>query len=215
MYSLSELSDHHKLWNNSRSLKPDEIKVSYKTKLTLVSWGIFGVLRDASSYYALYHLASVFSSPYRDYFAIFRSRDSTANPRTRRTWTVISTTGKFITCSYLLMYVLRKLFAKYYYSITYPWWKITKSILWIIWLSGDPHGWWYHTMAGRWSHGKKNRSLEGSICMGKYYLGLNNQCRQSSCAVYYALTIRLGMGRWNHLWSSSVHMSTGSQCRTL
>ena len=31
--------------------------------------------------------------------------------------------------------------------------------------------------------------------IGKYYLGLNNQCRQNSCAVNDALTIRPGMGR--------------------
>ena len=39
----------------------------------------------------------------------------------------------------------------------------------------------------------------GSICTGKYYLGFNNQCRQRSCAVNEALTMRLGMGRESHL----------------
>ena len=39
----------------------------------------------------------------------------------------------------------------------------------------------------------------GSICTGKYYLGLKNQCRQRSCAVNEALTMRLGMGRESHL----------------
>ena len=39
----------------------------------------------------------------------------------------------------------------------------------------------------------------GSICTGKYYLGFNNHCRQCSCAVNEALTMRLGMGRESHL----------------
>jgi hypothetical protein len=39
----------------------------------------------------------------------------------------------------------------------------------------------------------------GSICTGKYYLGLKNQCRQRSCAENEALTMRLGMGRESHL----------------
>ena len=166
------------------------MKSQYRIERSLITRarGIFGVSHEASHYYACLHLAIVFCNPYRDYFAIFRSRDSTATSRTWMTWTVFSTSGKFITCSYLLKYVLRNLFTKIillYHSSVMKMHKIYFMNNMTIWWT--THEWCYHTMAGRWDHGKKNRSLEGSICMGKYYLGHNNKCRQSSCAVNYSI----------------------------
>ena len=64
------------LSNSLSNLKNPKHSKSLKSA-TWVFWG-----DDASYDYAQWHAARVSSSPYQDYFAIFRTRGFTANPRT-------------------------------------------------------------------------------------------------------------------------------------
>ena len=121
----------------------------------------------------------------------------------RRVWTAISLQGKFTLAHVLLDYVYQSKCKILWFIIA---WK-RKTYFRMMWIAIYIVGWqmepWYDVVGG------------GSICTGKYYLGFNNQCRQCSCAVNEALTMRLGMGRESHLWSFPFRMSTDCQFLTL
>ena len=132
-------------------------------------------------------------------FSELRVLTQTLEPR--RVGTATSVTGKFI-----LAHVHVEVSLSKYLQITILYYLHPNKLL----LSNDVNCYilcWLAdgTMVRRIGHWKVPSAWESNN------LGLIHKCRQSSCAVYYALTIRLGMGRGNHLWSSSVHMSTGSQ----
>ena len=123
----------------------------------------------------------------------------------RRPWLhnlAVKKASSLLLMSYLIMFI--KVNAKYYGLSLHEKEKKYFRMMWIaIYIVGWQMEPWTDVVGG------------GSICTGKYYLGLNNQCHQCSCAVNEALTMRLGMGRESHLWSSPFRMSTDCQFLTL